>query len=141
MVNYKKPLPLPDADSAPYWEACRRHELLLQRCLGCKSFRFPPAMICPGCGAAGCEWVRSAGKGKVYSWIVVERPIPADMFAGDVPYVVALIDLDEGVRLASNVVACDPRRIVLNMPVEVTFDDVTGQITLPKFRPRRGEGE
>lgn len=137
MGAYQKPLPVRDAISAPYWEACRRHELILQRCAGCGSFRFPPASMCSRCRSGKTEWSRASGKGKVFSWNVVVHPIPHAVYAQDVPYVVALVELDEGVRMPTNIVDCDPHRIEADMPVEVVFDDVTEAVTLPKFRPVR----
>jgi uncharacterized OB-fold protein len=82
--------------------------------------------------------VKASGRGTVYSWIVVERPIPAEVYGDDVPYVVALIELDEGVRLPSNLIDCAPAEITGGLAVEVVFDDVTPEVTLPKFRPARG---
>ena len=134
-ADYMKPLPAPDADSAPFWEACRRHELRLQRCRDCGRFRFPPHPLCPHCRSDRSEWVKSAGRGRVYSWIVVVHPVPGDVYRADVPYVVALVELTEGVRIASNIVGCDPHAVTADMPVEVIFDDVTDAVTLPRFRP------
>lgn len=136
-MAYSKPLPVADPDSAPYWEGCRRHELLLQHCAGCGQVRFPPAGSCPHCGGDRAEWIEASGRGTVYSWIVVERPIPPQVYGDDVPYVVALIELDEGVRLPTNLIDCAPAEIVGGLAVEVVFDDVTDEITLPKFRPLR----
>ena len=82
------------------------------------------------------EWVRTDGRGRLYSWIVVRHPIPRDIYGGDVPYVVALVDLDEGVRMSTNMV-CAPEDLTANMRVEVMFDDVSSELTLPKFRPVR----
>lgn len=137
MGAYGKPVPVPDAVSRTYWEACRRHELILQRCARCGTFRFPPASMCSRCGSGDTEWSRASGTGKVYSWTVVVHPIPHEVYAQDVPYVVALVELDEGVRMPTNIVDCDPHRIEADMPVEVVFDDVTEAVTLPKFRPVR----
>ncbi len=134
-MTYPKPLPVADPDSAPYWEGCRRHEVLLQRCAACARFRFPPGGACPACGSAEAEWVRASGKGKIYSWVVVVRPIPAEVFAAHVPYVVALVELEEGVRLATNLVDCAPEAVSGEMPVEVVFEAVSAEVTLPMFRP------
>jgi uncharacterized OB-fold protein len=128
-------LPVPDPVSAPYWDACRRHELRIQRCAACGLFRFPPAPLCPHCRAPEAQWVRASGRGKVYSWIVVVHPVPREIWGDKVPYVVALVELAEGVRLPTNIVECDSARIEAGMPVEVFFDDVAPGVTLPKFRP------
>jgi uncharacterized OB-fold protein len=135
MGDYLKPVPAPDPDSAPFWAGCREHRLLLQRCAACGAFRYPPGPVCPHCRARESAWVQSEGRGRVYSWIVVTHPVPKEVYAADVPYVVALIELDEGVRIASNVVGCAPAEVRGDMRVEVRFDDVAPGITLPKFAP------
>jgi uncharacterized OB-fold protein len=135
MTPYQKPLPAPDPDSQPFWEGCRAHRLLLQRCTACGRCRFPAAPFCPDCQSRESEWVAASGRGTVFSWIVVRHPVPKDVYAGDVPYVVALVELAEGVRMATNIVGCAPEAVVAGLPVEVTFEDVTAEITLPRFRP------
>lgn len=139
MSHDGKPIPVPDADSTPFWKGCREHQLLIARCAECSLPRFPPAGMCPHCQSAKVEWRRASGRGKVFSWIVVNHPVPKDIYRLDVPYVVALVELDEGVRMPTNIVGCDPKSIHADMPVEVTFDDVTPDLTLPKFRPRAPE--
>ena len=135
MGTYQKPTPAPDADSAPFWRGCREHRLLLQRCGSCAAFRFPAAAYCPTCGSDVAEWVAASGRGSIYSWIVVVHPVPGDMYRDDVPYAVALVDLEEGVRMPTNIVGCDPQAIEAGMAVTVEFDDVSAVLTLPKFRP------
>ena len=135
MGDYLKPVPMPDPDSAPFWDACREHRLILQTCTACRVVRYPPGPFCPHCRARGADWIQSAGRGKVFSWIVVTHPVPKEVYAGEVPYVVALIELDEGVRMASNIVGCAPSDVRGDMRVEVVFDDVAPGTTLPRFRP------
>ncbi len=135
MTAYQKPVPAPDADSAPFWRGCREHRLLLQQCKGCGKFRFPAAQFCPACRSDAAEWLEASGRGTVYSWIVVVHPVPGDIYRDDVPYAVALVDLEEGVRMPTNIIGCDPRYIRAGMAVTVTFDDVSAELTLPKFRP------
>ena len=137
MAGHPQLLPVPDSVSAPYWEGCRRRELLIQRCAACGSFRFPPAPLCPHCRSRETQWVRASGRGKVYSWIVVVHPVPREIWADKVPYVVALVELKEGVRLPTNIVECDPASVEADMPVEVVFEDVAPSVTLAKFRPLR----
>jgi len=92
--------------------------------------------MCPECNSWNTEWVKASGRGKVYSWMVAFQPFhPA--FFGDVPYAVVMVELEEGVRLTANMVDCKPDDLYIGMPVEVVFDDVTEEITLPKFRPSR----
>ena len=133
--EYLRPLPGPDPVSQPFWDGCARHELLLQRCAGCGRHRFPPGPVCPDCGAREAKWVRASGRGTVYSWIVVHHPVPRQSFADEVPYVVALVALEEGVRMASNVVGCAADAVEAGMALEVVFEDVAEAVTLPKFRP------
>lgn len=134
-MTYAKPLPEPDIESRPFWDAAREHRLVIQRCLDCGAHRFPAATFCAACRSDRSEWVQASGKGRVFSWIVVNHPVPKDVYGPDVPYVVALVTLEEGVRLVSNIVGCDPSAVVADMPVRVTFDDVTDKISLPRFRP------
>ena len=135
MGDYLKPVPEADPDSAPFWAACREHRLMLQKCAGCGVFRYPPGPFCPHCRSRRSEWIQSAGRARVFSWIVVTHPVPKEVYAGDVPYVVALVELDEGVRMASNIVGCAPSDVRGDMHVEVLFDDVAPGITLPRFKP------
>lgn len=132
---YAKPLPVPDPDSAPFWDGCREGRLLLQRCSSCQAWRFPPERFCPHCQSDESAWLEASGRGTVYSWIVVHHPVPRDLYDSEVPYVVALIDLEEGPRIASNVVGCEPDAVEAGMAVTVGFDAVTEDVTLPRFRP------
>jgi hypothetical protein len=138
MNPFGKPLPVADADSRPFWDGCRAGELRLQKCTGCGALRYPPASLCPDCGGGEAGWVALGGRGRVFSWITVTHPIPREVYEGEVPYVVALIDLAEGARIASNIVGCAPAEIAAGMEVEVIFENVTDEITLPKFKPAQG---
>ncbi|MCC7273772.1 MAG: OB-fold domain-containing protein [Alphaproteobacteria bacterium] len=138
MTAYGKPLPVPDADSRHFWAGCRSHRLLLQRCRSCGTHRFPAGALCPACRSREADWIESRGRGTVFSWITVRHPVPRDVYAADVPYVVALVDLEEGVRMATNIVGCAPEEVTAGMPVEVAFEDVTAEISLPRFRPAAG---
>lgn len=134
-MSYSKPLPAPDPESTPFWESCREHKLKIVRCTTCGQVRFPPTSFCPKCQSAEHEWIEASGKGKVFSWIVVRHPVPKDVYAQDVPYVVALVELDEGVRMPSNIVECSPDVVEADMRVQVAYRDVTAEITLPVFVP------
>jgi uncharacterized protein len=136
-VSYLKPLPVLDPETRPFWEACQRGRLMLQRCSDCSHVRFPPTYFCARCRSEKCEWIESKGEGRVFSWIVVRHPVPRDMYALDVPYVVALIELAEGVRIPSNIVGCAPEEVTAGMPVSVVFRAVTPDITLPLFLPAK----
>lgn len=128
-----RPVPLPDADSRPYWQAAREGRLRVQRCLACGKGIFYPRSICPACGGDRLEWIDASGRGQVYTYTVVRRaPEP---FTAETPYVVALVDLREGVRMLSRVVGCPPEGVRIGMPVRVDFQPVTDEIALPVFRP------
>jgi len=129
-----RPLPRPSPFSRPFWEAARRHELLIQRCRACSAYIFYPRLNCPECGSRDLEWMGVSGKGKVYSYTVARRAThPA--FAGRVPYVIAIVELEEGPRLTTNIVDCDPDSVRIDMPVEVAFEDVDATTSLVMFRP------
>jgi uncharacterized OB-fold protein len=108
---------------------------MLQRCGECGHVRFPPTRFCAKCRSVECEWIESKGHGRVFSWIVVRHPVPRDVYAQEVPYVVALIELDEGVRIPSNIIDCKPDDVSAGMPVSVVFRAVTPEVTLPLFQP------
>ncbi|MDP2727573.1 MAG: Zn-ribbon domain-containing OB-fold protein [Dehalococcoidia bacterium] len=134
MADYEKPLPPITDDTKPFWDGCKRHELLLPKCKACNRIHYYPRMYCPHCMSDDLEWIKASGKGRVYSFTVVHLP-PRPAFAPDVPYTVAVIELQEGVHMMSNVVQCPPENVKIGMPVQVVFDDVTEEITLPKFKP------
>ena len=131
---YNKPLPVPDSESTPFWDGMREGKLMLQRCASSGDFLFPPVTFCPG-SLERPEWAQASGKGTVFSWITVRHPVPRDIYAGDVPYVVAIVALDEGCRMTGNLVGCTPEEVRAGMPVEIVFNRVTPEITLPAFRP------
>ena len=133
--EYKKPLPNIDDTNRPYWEAAKRHELVLQKCQSCGHYRHPAGDTCPNCLSDNLDWVRASGLGTVYTWTVFHQ-VYHPAFAEDAPYAVVAIELDEGPRMVTNLVDCKIEDIQVGMPVEVVFDDVTEEITLPKFRPR-----
>ncbi len=134
MAEYKKPLPIPDIDTKEFWDGCHRHELLLHKCKPNNHVHYPPRPICPECFSTDLTWEKASGKGEVYSFIIVRRPANPD-WETDVPYVLAVIQLDEGVRMMSNVIGCKPEDVKIGMKVEVSFDDVTENVSLPKFKP------
>ena len=132
---YRKPLPSmynPEV-SRPFWEAARRHEVVLQRCNACSRWIWFPREICPFCLSQDLEWGRATGKGRLYSFTIVYQPA-SRAFADDVPYVNCTVLLDEGVRINTTLVDHTPigekvppvpEDIRIDMPVEVVFDDVT----------------
>lgn len=134
MSGYAKPLPRITPEMAPFWEAARRHELVVQQCRGCGTYRFPARDLCSRCLAREADWRAVPGRGKVFS-IAVMHQVYHPGFAAEVPYAIVVVELEEGARLVSNLVDCPPGEIAIGMPVEVVFDDVTPEVTLPKFRP------
>ena len=130
----RKPLPRIDEESRGYWEALARHELYFQRCRDCGTKRFYPRALCPACLSSATEWVRASGRGTVYSFTVTYQN-QAPGFREELPYVLAIVELDEGVRMMTNVVGCAPDAVRVGMAVEVVFEDVTAEVTLAKFRP------
>ena len=133
---YEKPLPTPQPESDFYWEKAREHELWLRRCDDCQKAFFYPRDICPTCFSRNTSWTRSSGRGRLHTFGIVHRS-PHPGFRGDVPYVVAIVELEDGVRFPTNLVGVepDPEAIRIGMAVSVTFDDVTDEVTLPKFEP------
>jgi uncharacterized OB-fold protein len=135
MAEYLKPLPTADVETKPYWEGCKRHELLLPWCSHCKDYFFPAQAICPHCLKADIQWHKSSGKGVVYSMSVVHQNKSAG-FRDQGPYVLAYVTLDEGVQMLSNVLAADPYSVKVGTPVEVTFEDAPPEVSIPKFTVR-----
>lgn len=132
MSEYTKPLPKPSPTSRPFWEAAKRHELMLQRCERCSRFIYYPRPRCPYCFSDRLKWEQCSGKGTLYSYTVVRRA--ASRAFADAPYVLAIVELAEGPRMTTNIVA-PPEDLRVDMPVAVFFDDVTPEHTLVKFRP------
>lgn len=131
------PKPVVNSWSRPFWEATRRGELMVQKCGDCGRHIFYPRQSCPFCFGEKLGWVEVSGRGVIYSSTVVMANAPS-AFAADVPYVVAVISLDEGVRMLSNIVDCPPENVVCEMPVEVVFVRRDEEFTMPMFRPRKG---
>lgn len=130
---YEKPLPVIDPESRPYWDALKQHRLILKQCRACNHSHFYPRELCPHCHSNDLHWVEASGTGTIYSFTIARRPAgPA--FKADVPYVIAVIDLDEGPRMMTNIVTDDVEGVRIGQSVRVTFDDVTDDVTLPKFR-------
>jgi hypothetical protein len=135
--EYRKPLPQPSETSRPFWQGTQARELRLQQCRDCGKRIFYPRAICPFCLSEHLDWVVATGKGKVYSYTVVRRAMhPA--FQEDVPYVLAIVELDEGPRLTTNIVGVEPEDVRVDMPVQAAYDDVTSDITLLNFEPLLG---
>ncbi len=132
-MTYQKPLPKPTADDKFFWDGCKEHRLLFQKCSNCGVVRWPPSMICPACYSRATEMIVSSGKGKLYTFAVYQRAYHPG-FAGDLPYATAVIELAEGPHFLSNVVGSRIQDLKCDIPVEVVWEDITPEISLPKFR-------
>lgn len=132
--DYLKPLPQPTELSRPFWEGTKHGQLLIQRCDGCGHYWWTPQAACPVCLAENWRWTEVSGRGIVYSFTIVYRPPDPIAFAEDVPYVVAVVRLEEGPHMLTNVVGCLPKQVYVDMPVVVSFERVSAEITLYKFR-------
>jgi len=130
------PLPAITDDTRPFWEACRREELVIQRCTACTAFRHPPSPICWRCRSFDHRWERVSGRGTVFSHAIVHRAFLPDVEA-HVPYTVVVVALDDadGVRVISNLLEAAPGQVAIGLRVEVVFEAVTADVTVPRFRP------
>lgn len=129
---YKLPLPKARGRAAEFYQFCKNHELRFQRCSDCGRWRHIPRDMCAKCGSFKWEWAPSSGKGTLFSWTTATQPM-MPQFAESVPYSPVVVELDEGVRLVTWLVGVKPEELKLGMPLKVAFDDVTPEVTLPKF--------
>jgi uncharacterized OB-fold protein len=134
MSGATRSLPVPTQVSAEYWDACRRHELLIQRCTGCARHQFYPRLVCACCSEKSLEWVRASGRATLTTYTIVRRPVSRP-YAAEVPYVVALVALEEGPTMMTHVVHCEIGELRIGMPLEVVFEDWPEGVTMPNFRP------
>ncbi|MBI5584802.1 MAG: Zn-ribbon domain-containing OB-fold protein [Deltaproteobacteria bacterium] len=132
--DIRKPLPKPTKWSQPFWEGTKQHKLLLKRCKTCGHIDHPPYLYCTECQSDDNEWLEASGKATLYAFAVNEYGVPFP-FITDLPYVVALVDLQEGPRMLSNIVEGDIENLKNGMALEVVFDDGSPEFTLPKWRP------
>jgi uncharacterized OB-fold protein len=135
--------PLPDItwpQAREYWEGAKNHELRIQRCSDCGTFRWYPKPMCPQCRSMRAQWAKVNGTGKVFSYTIGYRGFGNDWLKDRLPLIVAVVALDEipHVRLLTNILECTPEEVRVDLPVEVTFEDVTRDVTLPQFKPIRG---
>jgi uncharacterized OB-fold protein len=133
-----RPLPDPgDPLTEQFYLHCARGELCFQRCASCGAWRHLPRFLCARCGSAKWSWEQSSGRGKIFSWTVTHQALhPA--FAADVPYAIAIVEMEEGVRLVSRVVGAGAAALALDLPVAVEFERVAEAVALPVFRVDRG---
>jgi hypothetical protein len=125
--------PTPTPETKPFWEGTKRHELMLPRCRSCGKCHFYPRALCPFCWSNDLEWIKASGKGKLHTFSIPQRPV----LGIPTPFIAAIVELEEGPKIATNIVgvAPDPKNLHCDMEVEVVFEGLTETITLPKFRP------
>ena len=133
MAEHNKPLPLMSIADKPFWDAAKRHELMAYRCQNCGTF-YSLVVECVKCSATKMEWVKVSGKGKVFTYTVYHQ-LYNPAWKDDIPYNAAWVQLDEGPIMMSNIVGIKNEEIYVGMPVEVTYDDITEDVSLPKFKP------
>lgn len=133
MMTYNKPLPNTKGIAEQFWNGLKNRQFLVQKCSDCKSQIFYPRVICPYCGTPDPEFKEHNGLGEIYSFTIIYKTRHPE-FKKDVPYALALIDLDGGGRMMTNIIECDIEDVKIGAPVEIQFTDVTDSITLPHFK-------
>jgi uncharacterized OB-fold protein len=125
-----------DSWTEHFWAGARDHKLICARCAACGTYRMPPTPFCPKCNSQDTLWPEMSGRATVYSFTVVRHPVTPDLISS-VPYVLAVVELDDapGARLFTNIVECDPDSVRVGQAVEVAWDDVGGDVTIPRFAP------
>ena len=133
MSEYERPRPQPTPETQNYWDGAKAGELRLQRCGGCDHVYFPARPFCPACSSRDVNWFTASGKGTLFSYVINHRA-PKGFEA---PYIIAVVQLEEGPRMMSNLVDCPqtPDELEIDMPLEVTFVKATADISIPQFRP------
>ncbi len=135
-----RPIPPTSALTQPYWEAARRGQMAVQRCERCGQRPFPPRATCPSCGASSLSWSPVSGRATVYSYTIAHRP-PHPAFAAQLPLVVAIVELEEGPRMVTNIVGCDPADVEVGMAVVATSEPIDDtDMVLPVFTPTNKTG-
>lgn len=125
----------PTPETRPFWEAAKRRELRIQQCHDCGAHYFYPRPLCPYCLSRNVAWVRCSGRGRLHTYVINHRP-PRNYPASG-PYIIGIVELEEGPRLMTNIVGVepDPKALRCDMPVEVVFEDIDEHFAIPKFRP------
>lgn len=137
-LNFAIPLPRPTSMTMPFWQAARQHRLIIQRCGECGKLRFYPSAGCDNCASLAYEWCEMSGRGRVYSWIVVRRTVDA-AWQRRVPFVTGIIELVEqlGLLIPGLLTDIAPEDVRADLEVEAWFEDLTEEISMSRWRPRR----
>ena len=139
-MELERPLPQPiTPETKPFWDGLREQKLMLPKCGDCGRAFFYPRIICPHCQSRNVGWIQGSGRGKLYSFEIAYQTI-SRAFKVKPPYVLAMIELEEGARMLSNLIDVepDPKKIRCDMPVEIVYQKLTDEVTLPLFRPSLG---
>ena len=136
MAAPSRALPVPTPETKHFWEGTQAGELRLQRCDDCSNVYFPPRPLCPTCASRKVSMLKSAGMGKLYRYVINHRPAARGFTP---PYAIAMVELDEGPRMISNILDCPwtAEAVVLDMRLEVAFGKLDDKITRPQFRPAK----
>ena len=134
---YNKPIPVPQGESDFYWEKAKEHELWLRNCDECNGAYFYPRDIAPCCFSRNTTWVQASGNATLFTYAIVHRAPHPGWYPDGVPFVTAIVELEEGPKMPTNIVMDDPtpEKLQIGMPLKVVFEDITDTITLPKFAP------
>lgn len=132
--DVQKPIPVPSKWTMPFWEAAKNRKLIIKKCKNCGHLDHPPYPYCTNCGEEDHEWVEASGKAKLVAYTINVFGVPFP-FWDDMPYVVAMVDLEEGPRMMTNIVECDHDKLKTGMALKLVFEDLSDEITLPKFMP------
>ena len=133
-TQYRKPLPTVSGETKPFWDAARQGRLLIQQCRRCQEHQWYPRGFCANCWSHEIAWVEASGQGVVWTYTITHQN-RSPGFQEEVPYVLALVTLEEGVKVFTNVVECNPQDVYIGMPVQVVFREATPAIHIPYFRP------
>lgn len=133
--DYLKPIPRPNEVSKTYWHGTARREILLQKCKDCDNIQYYPRPLCTKCFSQDLSWIRASGRGTVHTFSVIYQNIQPG-FVDELPYVLVVVELEEGPRMTTNILNCAPQDVYIGMPVEMTFQYITPEVWLPQFKPR-----
>ena len=134
--DYNKPVPVAQPESDYYWQQAKSGKLVIQKCSDCGEVQFYPRVLCTHCGGKSLEWIESSGRATLFTFAIVHAP-PHPGFAGDVPYITAIVELEEGAKMPSQVIGIkpEPDNLRIGMALQVVFEQITDEVALPKFRP------
>ena len=134
-MSNERPLPIINDENRPFWAAAAEHRLVLPHCNACQRVFYPVGPVCPDCFSQDLGWKQVSGRGRISSFVIYEQAFFA-FYKNKIPYAVAQVELEEGPRVNGNMLGIAPAALKVGMPVEVTFEKVNDEVTLPQFRAR-----